>query len=97
MDISGYPQKSGEPSEQILFLTALFSKQPLTYVTWKHLTNDIHLFSLDLLISGIAHAETIFREALHQFQGARSYRNTSRSLAKVRSKSRSPDVKRRAA
>lgn len=69
----------------------------LTYATWKLLTNDVHLFSLVKIISGIAQAEAIFCESLSRFNSTRSRRESSKSLTQFRTKTRLPHVKRRAA
>ncbi len=69
----------------------------LTYATWKLLTNDVHLFSSDKIISGIAQAEAIFRESLSRFKSTRSRLESSKSLTQFRTKTRLPHVKLRAA
>ena len=68
----------------------------LTYVTWKHLTNDLHLFSLDYIVSGIARTEELLREELTRIGQPIDLKSDSKNRKTAKLAAHSP-ITRRAA
>ncbi len=69
----------------------------LTYVTWKHLTNEIHLFSLDYIVTGIARAEEILSEELTRLSHSIDLKSNSVNQKDAQQFTTSPALKRRVA